>query len=262
MTDYIKARFYAYRYSRNLIVTLVSMAIWIVGNIINVYVLNGQGDKFSLYYGVWAFTEFYLCFIPVVASTWYFNTSINGFDGNVPFQSKNRCFNLSAVLFTYMMNTLMIIATLVLGLVIYSIPNGMVVYINDPVTMAKGMSILLLTSYCRCSFVMFVTELTESRIWGTVLGMLVSCGMFGDFVCAFEVTLYAAIGVKETTMPLTSFTSYYMINNIIPHIADEEGFIVRTIPGNVFSMLMQMIVYIALFTWLTTMINKRKDVLR
>ena len=92
--------------------------------------------------------------------------------------------------------------------------------------------------------------------------MLVSCGMFGDFVCAFEVTLYAAIGVKETTMPLTSFTSYYMINNIIPHIADEEGFIVRTIPGNVFSMLMQMIVYIALFTWLTTMINKRKDVLR
>ena len=263
MTDYLKARFYAYRYSRNLIVMLISMGLWTLGTILNVFVFDGNGYRISLYYGVWTFVEFYLCFIPALVSTWYANTTINGYDGNIPYQTKDRRFHYSAVLFVFVMNTILVISSLVLGIIIYSIPNCMVEYTNDPFTMFKLIVVLFFSSYCRCAFVIFATEITGSRIWGSVLGMLVSCGFLSGVVIGIEVTFCVIFGIRETTLPLSSTTSFYMINNIIPSSqGGEHHLIVSDFPGNIWFMMLGMIAYIALFVGITTAVNKRKDVLR
>ena len=139
----------------------------------------------------------------------------------------------------------------------------MVEYTNDPITMFKLIAVLFLSSYCRCAFVIFSTEITGSRVWGAVLGMMVSCGYFADVVLGIESTFCVIFGIRDTTLPLTSATSFYMINNIIPSSrSGEYDLIARSFPGNIWFMLLSMIAYIALFVGITATLNRRKDVLR
>lgn len=261
MKDYLKARFYAYVHSRNLIVLMISMILWVTSFAVTIHCLGTY--HISLYYGVWAFFEFYLCFIPVVVSSWYGNTLSCGYDKNIPLQTQSSTYYVSSVVHTYILNTILTFALLLLGTIICIIPNRSVVYINDPVSMIKLISILVLVSYARCSFVLFATEATGSYIWGAVLGMLVSSGIFGSIFFIIEIAIYDAWGIGVSSFPFSTLSTYLAINSIIPPFKpDVTEIVVKEFPTGMSHLWFQMLFYSAFFLGLTLVISKRKRAVR
>lgn len=262
MRDFLKSRTHAYLHSKNLPVCLISLGIWFVANFVNVVILRGNGMKMSLAYALWAFTEFYLCYIPVIVSTWYGNTSTSGFNRNIPYQVKDPSYFASAIVFTLILNTIGITLSLIGGFLIYLIPNDTVVLVNDPSMMLQTVHLLILCSFCRTVFVIFVTELTGSRIWGCVLGMLGSCGFLADTTMSMELIVLKLLGIRETTLPVCSLTNFLVFNNMMP-VFDMEttDYIATSLGCNVMTATCRMLIYIALFMSLTIAVNRRKDIL-
>ena len=235
MKNFLKARAYAYLHSRNLIVFLISTAIWFFGNLISVLFMDGQGARMSRVYGVWAYMEFYLCFIPVVVTTWYGQSQVSGFTENIPFQMKDRKF---------------------------CIPNDVITYTNDAKTMGTAVFLLVMCAFCRCSFVIFITELTGSRIWGSVIGMLGSCGTLSSTIMYSEAILIRALGITKSRFPISTLSNYVIFNDMMPAYAEAQtDYVVKSLCGNPIDMTLKMVIYIALFMTLTYVVNKRKDVM-
>ncbi len=217
--------------------------------------------KCSLLYGVWAYTEFYLCFIPVTVSTWYGNGIVNNFDKNIPFQTKDGSYHISSILFTLILNLAVTILTFIGAFIIYLIPNNVVTYVNSASEMATLLWVLLLSSFCRCSFVIFITEFCGSRIWGSVIGMLGSAGILHSMNMALETHLIHALGIHTSNFPLASMGNYFIFNDIIPiYDMDAKERIVTSILGNPVSLTVRMLIYIAVFIVLTIVVRKRKEI--
>lgn len=262
MKDFLKARSYAYLHSRNLIVFLISTAIWFFGNLINVLYMDGQGIRMSRLYGVWAYTEFYLCFIPVVVTTWYAQSRVSGFTENIPFQMKDRKFYNSAIIFTFALNLLAVLFSVAGAFIVTCVPNNVITYNNDAKTMGTAVFLLVMCAFCRCSFVVFVTEWTGSRIWGSVIGMLGSCGTLSSTLMYMEAIVIKALGMTQSRFPIASLSNFVVFNDMMPHYATlETSYIIKSLSGDPVDMTLKMIIYIALFMTLTYMLNKRKDVM-
>lgn len=262
MRDFLKSRTYAYLHSKNLPVFLISLGIWFVANFVNVVILRDTGLTMSLSYALWAFTEFYLCYIPVVVSTWYGNSSATGFARNIPFQVKDPSYLASAIVFTLILNAIGVTISMAGGLLIYCIPNNTVVLVNDLSTMLQTILLLFLSSCCRSVFVIFVTELTHSRIWGCVIGMLGSCGFLSHSLSSTELLLLHFAGVKETSLPVSSLANYVVFNDMMPRFdSASTEYIATSIQGSVPVTICRMLIYIALFMTLTIVVNRRRDVM-
>ena len=262
MKDFLKARAYAYLHSRNLIVFLISTAIWFFGNLISVLFMDGQGVRMSSVYGVWAYMEFYLCFIPVVVTTWYGQSQVSGFTENIPFQMKDRKFYDSSIVFTFVLNLLAALLSVAGAFIVTCVPNNVITYNNDAKTMGTAVFLLVMCAFCRCSFVVFVTEWTGSRIWGSVIGMLGSCGTLSSTIMYSEAILIRALGITKSRFPISTMSNFVIFNDMMPAYADAQtDYVIKTLCGNPIDMTLKMVIYIALFMTLTYVISKRKDVM-
>ena len=224
--------------------------------------MDGQGARMSRVYGVWAYMEFYLCFIPVVVTTWYGQSQVSGFTENIPFQMKDRKFYDSSIVFTFVLNLLAALLSVAGAFIVTCIPNNVITYNNDAKTMGTAVFLLVMCAFCRCSFVVFVTEWTGSRIWGSVIGMLGSCGMLSTTLMYSEAILIKALGITKSRFPISTLSNFVIFNDMMPAYAEAQtDYVVKNLCGNPIDMTLKMVIYIALFMTLTYVVNKRKDVM-
>ena len=213
MIALIRARLYSVVKSRSFVIFLVTMTIWALWNVVDAQV-SSQISNAETAYIYWNMINLFALLLPVSASTWYGCFKPHHVSFNVPFQVEDKRFKWVGILTTYALEAVGFFALMILAFVAEHLPTCKMEH-SSAATTLKVILIIFLICFFRTGFVIFFTELTKSRLGGALFGIAFVCGVVQVFSLDLEVRICALLGITETTLPVTSHTTYVIYSTLL-----------------------------------------------
>ncbi|MBP5493259.1 MAG: hypothetical protein J6Y08_10495 [Clostridiales bacterium] len=213
MIALIRARLYSVVKSKSFAIFLVTMTIWALWNIIDAQVSSTISNAETAYI-YWNMINLFGIILPVGASTWYGCFMPHHVSFNVPFQVDDKHVKWVGILTTYVLETAGFLVLMILAFVAEHLPTCKMEH-SSAATTLKVILVIFLICFFRTGFVIFFTELTKSRLGGALFGIVFVCGAVQVFSLDLEVRIYDFLGITETTLPVTTHTTYFIYSTLL-----------------------------------------------
>lgn len=257
MTDFLKARFYVYLHSKLFISVTFTLVIWCLIVLLRMLGLGSFEYPISSVYGYGCFLALYITLVPVFVPFWYGGMRDNRFGDNIPFRSDNR-FSLSAIIFAMIMNAISVLFMIICGLVLFNMKNPGIVYYNDPLTMLKITLLTVATSFVYSAISVVLVEITGSKIWGMIFGLLIGGGVSSEIIWGFEGVILKLRGIDTSTFPVARSTVYSMFFLSLPKYIHPEQWVVTELPSDISVRLVKLTVYFVVFLIAALILSRRE----
>lgn len=199
--------------------------------------------------------QYYLIALPLGASAWYGMFRVHHFHNNVPFLVYDKKAMWTGLLSAFLINTVLILA-LTAYCVILSLFSGKGVVRTPASDILKALFVLYLISYARTALTCFFAELTKSRLGGALLGLGDCIGLYQILLIYLQVCVLGLFGIHESTLPLSSYSTYFLIENM----AEEKMGVMTMSRTSVPVVGAVLVCFILVFTMGTYLIIRHRDI--
>ena len=157
--------------------------------------------------------QYYLIALPLGTSACYGMFRVHHFHNNFAFLVYDKKAMWSGLLSAFLINTVLILCLTVYCTILSMFPAKGIE--KSPTSdILKMLFVLYLVSYARTALTCFFTEITKSRLGGALLGLADCIGLYQIFLIYFQVGGLRLLGIHESTLPITSYSTYYLIENM------------------------------------------------